>query len=853
MPFFTAVGVALFGAGTFLASATAAVLGVAASYALGFVQKALAGTPDSTATDTAHFSVQGKLTAGGDVPRSMALGYCSTAGSLVYANTWGEDAGTPNAYFTQVIALSDMPVSGLREMWVNGTLCTVNTAGGGEFGWPVVEYNKDGKDHLWVKFHDGTQTTGDTFLSTRVASADRPWNLQRVGYGVAYVAVTALVDDTLFTGFPSFKWAVDGAKLYDPSKDSTNGGAGSHRFSDPSTWGGDGDHLPVVQIYNLFRGIGYAGSWFYGLQGMNATRVPSANWISQIDKCRATIQGTSGLEPTYRSGAELKVSARLADAVEGILASANGRIAEIGGFYKIHVGAPDAAVATFTDDEILSSEEQTFTPFQSLANSINGISARYPSPEQGWATTTAPPLYDEDFEAEDGNRRLLSDVSFDFVPYDAQVQRIMLAALQEARRARQHIITLPPEYWLVEPGDVLSWSSARNGYDGKLFRVDAMMDKANLDVMVTITEVDPNDYNWDHDHDYTPPNQGGTNYPRPEPQGIVAWFAEGAIITDGANPRRPAIRLAWDGTLAGIVGVQWEVRLKSDATVVNVGRTDQMESGSVLISQNLLPKVTYEARGQYLPSAPRDMLWSDWLTVTTPDVRFTLADFDDSVVSLVDNVEDSDAAEIKEALETISAYVANQDARNWADQQRVRTQLEARTAGTRAAIEEIREVAVSTEVALANYQQTVTATFGTVNASISTQSTAIARLDGYAAAAWSVTLDVNNYVTGISLVNGGAGVSAFVVTVDKFQVAAPGVAGGAPTNIFTVANVNGAAKVAIRGDVIVDGSITTQKLNVGTLSAITANLGSITAGYMQSPSGLFVIDLNNSRILILGN
>ncbi|MGY3494887.1 hypothetical protein [Bradyrhizobium sp. USDA 4502] len=39
---------------------------------------------------------------------------------------------------------------------------------------------------------------------------------------------------------------------------------------------------------------------------------------------------------------------------------------------------------------ILSSEPQTFRPFFALADSVNGVQARYPDPTQGWQYTTAP-------------------------------------------------------------------------------------------------------------------------------------------------------------------------------------------------------------------------------------------------------------------------------------------------------------------------------------------------------------------------------------------------------------------------------------------------------------------------------
>lgn len=54
----------------------------------------------------------------------------------------------------------------------------------------------------------------------------------------------------------------------------------------------------------------------------------------------------------------------------------------------------------------------------------------------------------------------------------------------------------------------------------------------------------------------------------------------------------------------------------------------------------------------------------------------------------------------------------------------------------------------------------------------------------------------------------------------------------------------------IRGDVIVDGTIGAGKLNVIELSAISANLGTATAGRLVSPNGLVDFDLTNATLLV---
>ncbi|PWJ73818.1 putative tail protein, partial [Pseudaminobacter salicylatoxidans] len=453
---FSAIGAAVAGIGGLLSSTMLAggigslLLKAAVGIGLNLAAQALAGKPEGPS-----FAIQGQLQSGGDVPRAFPLGYTATAGSLVYANTWGSEKKTPNAYLTQVIALSDLPINSLVGLWVNGEKVTIdwNDTSYGSRGYPVKEYwTGPGGNHMWVKFYDGTQTAADSFLVNTVSSAERPYQSTRVGYGVAYAVVTTQINEELFTGFPQFKFEVYGLKLYDVTKDSTAGGSGTHRWSDPSTWGGDGDHLPAVQLYNLWRGLSYGGKWLYGLQGVTTARLPAAHWRAQIQKCRAVIKSGGANVATYRSGAEIAVSAPLGDASEALLTSCQGRMSEAGGVYKVFVGAPGLPVASFTDGEIISTEEQSFTPFFGLADSINGIAGKHPNPAEAWNVKVAPPIYRADLEAKDGNRRLMADVSFDFVPYADQVQRLMKSALEEAQRARRHTFVLPPEYWILEAG-----------------------------------------------------------------------------------------------------------------------------------------------------------------------------------------------------------------------------------------------------------------------------------------------------------------------------------------------------------------------------------------------------------------
>jgi len=824
---------------------------MAASIGLSYAAQALAGKPKTTAEQAAHFSTQIQLQSGGVVPRSFLMGKTATGGLLTYFNTWGNSGETPNAYYTQVIKLSDLPIKALLGVWINGEKCTLGADTGTGMGLPVAEYNKDGADHVWVKFYDGTQTTADSFLTTKVSSAARPYGSTRVGIGIAYVICTALVDDTLFsTGTPTYKFETDGIPLYDPTKDSTNGGSGSQRYSDPSTWGGDGDDLPAVQAYNILRGIQYDNKWICGLQKTVQANLPTVNWNAQIGKCRTTIVGAGGAEATYRSGGQFVVNAPPADALDALMTACQGKISEVGGFYKVHLGTPDSFSFEFTDDDILSTEEQTYTPFLTLADSINGITGTYPDPTQGWNNADAPAIYNAGYESEDGDRRLLASPSFDLVPYAEQVQRLMRSALYAARRERKHNLVLPPPFWMVEPGDVGRWNSVRNGYTNKDFEVLAITDKANIDVGVSLQEVNPSDYDWNTETDYTPGTSGPTTYPRPAPQGILNWAAEGVSILDADGyARRPGIRLSWDGDMPGVTGIRYQVRRKDDANPVTSGNTLELSAGAIIITQSLLPDNQYEVAGQYIPSAPRDMLWSDWITVSTPDTKFSVLDFAAALKAEITTLNQQVQDVANATLALITSLADNQDASDWLSRDELRTQLRAQAGVLSASITHVSEVSASATAAVASDVLSLFAGNDSGSGTINVTAQAVASINGSLALSYGADLDVNGYTIGWKLLNGGAGTGTTIFVTDNFQIVGTG---ASPKNPFTIGTVNGSTSVGINADnVLIDASVKVRHLDVGTLTAITADIGSGTvSGTWSGASGKMVMDFTSDRFEI---
>ncbi|WP_306150650.1 phage tail protein [Roseovarius sp. MMSF_3281] len=634
----------------FLASAPPLIAGLfklGAGLLLNAVAQAFFGPKKPTRK---RAGITGELQLGAEVPRSIILGHTATAASLVYHNQWG---GSANDYNTFVLALSDMPVAGLRAVflddersdidWENPdpdgkgyplpafseeTERTVSTwvPGGHEHGYYEYETVVETKPRAWVRFHDGTQTQADDFLVNTVASDARPYGADRIGYGVAYAVLTVKFDRDFWRGNPKAKFELDGLPVDDP-----RGGTSA-------------TVNPILLIRRVLQGFEYGGQWFYGPQRPlpwdDAEMIAEADlcdttppgWAGMTDAEKIEVYGSTDAPARYKAGLEITVDTPVADVLEDLAMACNGRFADAGTRMRVQVGEPRAVLTQITDADWRIDAEQVFDPFKPLAETVNAVTAVHPDPAQAWEANDAPPLYNPDFEAQDDNRRLPTTVEFAVVPYAEQVQRLMQAALNEARRARMFSGSLPPNVGDLEPGDFIEWTSQRNGFADKRFRVDTVGDMANADLAVTLTEVDPEDYDgWQPQTDYTAPESGTIADGRPAPITVEGFEVRGTSVSDGAaDARRPAIGIEWDAPdTNAVTGLVWRLRVKATGEVAGEGRVDGAGLGGALI-KDILPAVEYQVQVRFAAPGLRT-LWTSWQDVTTPDVRLGAGDLDDDI------------------------------------------------------------------------------------------------------------------------------------------------------------------------------------------------------------------------------
>lgn len=814
----------------------AALFEVGAAVGLGFLAKSLAPKPSDTSLRGRSISLRRDANA----PRQIILGEFGTAGSLADWYCYGDN----NEHLVMVIALADHVCHSITEVRVNDTVVTWNSSTGA-----VSEY----PDVMSIKFYDGTQTTAPSLL---VSTSGGRWSSTDAGANVAYVVIDLVYNETLFpSGIPRFKFAVQGALLYDMRLDSTAGGSGSQRWADPTTWAWSDN--PAVMIANVIRGV-YCGSEL--LSGLEATAeaVRYDDFAAAANACDESVSLKAGGTEKRYTGAGVWDAGDPRSILEDLIAAMAGEVIEAGGIYRIIAGVAQGSVASLTDDDLIVGEAFTTSPKRSRSELINAVFASFRDPAQAYAAVPLPPRTSSTDEALDGGNRYSQKIDLSAVRSRGQGQRVAEITRRRGRRQITATATFRARWFCLEVGDWITFTSTRRGYDTRTFEVLTTRGRDDLTTEITLREVDDAIDDWTASVDELDDNTS-TNLPSAGPTlSAVAGFAIENITVEvpETGAQRPGLRATWtaidDQTVRSL---RIEYRRQGDTTALEVTALEP-SAGQYSWVNGVQGGCIYEARALPATQPERAVDWTSWANtgsdapVHKVEVSLSAEGVEPGVIGETEldaqtRFELGLVTAVDTALGSVAqSTLAERTKAEMAAEAAIAGLLETHTNRTLIKTEQIERVADGE--ALASLITTVSTSVDGNTADISTLQTSVNGIY----AEWGVVIDVNGYVVGAVRLDGGASQSTFTATVNEFKIAAPGVSGGSPVPVFAVQTVNGAAKVALRGDMIVDGSIVARHLSVSTLSAIAADVGTVTAGVLRSSDSKFVIDLTNKTITI---
>nr|WP_278374907.1 DUF1983 domain-containing protein [Brucella anthropi] len=554
---------------------------------------------------------------GSNIPRSVILGTCATEGHHIYRNSYGSGG----RLIQDVFVLSSFRITAVNRVRYNGEWRNLTQQDADGY-WLVPNEGTSGDDHdnVRVKFYYGTMDQqAEPTLINNARPAGR-WTANHRGAGVAYAIVFSELrkNGDGLTSPAKLLFEVVGAPEYDWRKDSTVGGSGSHRWEDQGTW--EYSDNPAVHAYNLERGF-FNGTQRMVGKGVRASRLPLAEYTQAANICDETMPDGSKRYRAHaiaKDGPGANHDANLNPILEAMCGS---WVERVDGEFPI-AGAPQAIVATITDDDIKRGAPLRFSAKRKRTELINTVAASYVSPDDFYETKDAATRIDAGALAED-RETLASAIPYAAVTDVRQVDRLADIAIRGARyQASAEIVVHPKFLDKIKEGRWVRWNSAK--YGDRTFQVltrelGGVNTDGARDISIALQEIsngvfDPTAY------ETNPPNI--IVVPPPQYLAEVQNFKviPFIVVADGQG-EIPAARLLWDSIDdISVIGVNIEYWPANDPSQVFT-RFVTWDVTNVILSEGLTSLTDWFVRTRLRVDNGRAVAWSAATPFTTLNAR----------------------------------------------------------------------------------------------------------------------------------------------------------------------------------------------------------------------------------------
>ena len=787
-----------------------------------------------------------ETTFGGSQSREIGSGLFATAGQEISpAITFGKE----NKTAVKVIILSDFRIDGVNRVAINNIWCDLTGDNNTDRGYGVTG---DTSPFVRVKIYKGDPNQqADPYL---IQNSGGRWTAQHRGAGLAYAIISVDYDAEKMTSFPSFVFECRGVS-YDPRFDSSVGGNGAQRYEDPATWGYSDN--PVVQLYTYSRGYHINGQLIAGKE-MPARDLPLPAWIAAMNVCDEQIASEYN-QKRYRGGAIFTADGSVThrDNMQPLLDACAGDMVErVDGDVPL-VGMTRPVVAHLSDDDLIVGERAIYKAKRSRAELINSIFGSYNEPEKVWNTVAYPAQINDAAQNADGERHA-KQIDFKAVFLSQQAARLAQATLRENRYQASATIVVRPRWIVLEVGDWIDLTLKDFGtktYEVRGRSLAALGPNGARNVTLTLQEVGRGIY----DNSVDIPELPVVIQPsEPALQQFPDGLRVAAALAESKETKRkiPVIVVSWDPptdviTVRGVLIELWKTS-EPDRKIQFQVRQPQ---NSYTISGCLLPREAYSLRATVIPDPFRMTLWSDTKTVVTLNEDYDTSQILRDIGEL-NKWAAYDQRALREEKEWIGLIATDASAGGYELSRSIKRDLTVSLGNARAEYTELITVAVSQTSALAAKIETLEAEVnGNIANAFNELKTQVETVNG------KVTATASQ----LTALNASFGNFRSSLTIRSQVVASPGdnwVRHAVQAEIGSDGNLSiaayyldvkpGQSRFVAMADqfIIADPKLAFQPFVFanGRLRLQAADIGDVVAGYIHSPDGRFVIDLNGQRI-----
>nr|WP_275659549.1 phage tail protein [Shewanella insulae] len=399
-----------------------------------YIREALIPIPDDDFGNEA-MSQQQMLRSPTEARRSI-YGQAMVSGPIVFA----EETGTDNEFLHLVIPLAAHRCQEVLEIYFDDEVVYQN-------GSLDAAYN----EHARINIHLGAQTAADSDL---LAECEH-WTASHVGLGITYLYVRLKHDPEFYAnGLPNIKALVQGKPLYDPRKDSTVGGSGSHRWDDVSTWEWSDNWALCVLDYTRFEsGVGALAS---------EIDLPSYALAANDSDQLVEYDNEGNVEPRYTCNGTFTQSMTPASVLDKLLTAGAGMQTYSSGKYQLFSGVYQGPHLLTLGEADLAGEVEV-RPFNARAQLCNAVRGTFVDPENFYQPTDFAPYESDYYRAQDNDEYIDHDIDLPFTQSAYTAQRLAKLYLELNRAGQQIVVPLNMIGLSVSVGQVVELDLPRLG------------------------------------------------------------------------------------------------------------------------------------------------------------------------------------------------------------------------------------------------------------------------------------------------------------------------------------------------------------------------------------------------------
>lgn len=295
--------------------------------------------------------------------------------------------------------------------------------------------------------------------------------------GICYRVFKMTRDDTAWpNGVPqALNSVVQGALLYDPRKDSTNGGSGSHLRTDPTTWEYSDNAALAVRWYlsgGTVANDNPVRNLKYGLKETDS-RINDAYIIAAANHSDETLSGAnappSGSQKRYVVGIEQTAGQTRRDILTELLSTLGvGQLSYVHGSWRLYAGAYDAPSYSFTQDDLYGEMEIQDTT--SATDRYNTVCGTYVDAAQLYQAATTIYRTNSAYVAQDNGETIQKSLPLRGVTDNYRAQRIVEQAMRASRLMRTVNFRFRRGAMRIATWETFSFSHKRYGWVNRTFR-----------------------------------------------------------------------------------------------------------------------------------------------------------------------------------------------------------------------------------------------------------------------------------------------------------------------------------------------------------------------------------------------